>query len=143
MVIIKVPIGEPGREALATERNRRTIHPVSGVGHQTLFGGGDHDEGSSRDNAVPTVTLLCDIPEDATESFYKSQVFVAVKSSTMQPSTVVRAHAELGSLLLREIEQRQTIGFLLTDGGPEHNLIFLSVQISIDSPVSYVSDHLI
>ena len=77
------------------------------MGCQTLFGGGDHDAGSNRDNAVPTVTLLCDIPEDPTESFYHGQVYVAVKSSTMQPSTVVRAHTELGLLLQREKSQEQ------------------------------------
>ena len=49
----------------------------------------------------------------------------------MQPSTVVRAHAELGSLLSREIEPRQSMGFLLTDGGPEHNLMYSSVQIGL------------
>lgn len=126
-----MPIGEPGRQALATERNRPTIHPVSGVGHKTLFGGGDHDAGSSRDNAVPTVTLLCDIPEDPSESFYHGQVYVAVKSSTLQPSTVVRAHTELGSLLLNEKGEHQSMAFLLTDGGPEHNLTFLSVQVGL------------
>ena len=58
-------------------------------------------------------------------------MYVAVKSSTMQPSTVVRAHAELGSLLLREKLPHQSMGFLLTDGGPEHNLQFISVQVSL------------
>ena len=122
MPCIQVPNGEPGRQALATERNKPTTHPVSDVGCRTLFAGGNHDAGSSRDNAVPTVTLLCDIPEDPTESFYHGQVYVAVKSSTMQPSTVVRAHTELGSLLQREKSPHQSMGFLLTDGGPEHNL---------------------
>ena len=122
MPCIQVPNGEPGRQALATERNKPTTHPVSDVGCRTLFAGGNHDAGSSRDNAVPTVTLLCDIPEDPTESFYHGQVYVALKGSTMQPSTVVRAHTVLGSLLQREKSPHQSMGFLLTDGGPEHNL---------------------
>jgi hypothetical protein len=126
-----VPIGEPDRQALATERSRPTIHPIEGTGHMTLFAGGDHDAGSSRDNAVPTVTLISDIPEDASESFYRGQVYVAVKSSIMQPSTVVRAHAELSKLLIREKDAKQSIGIMLTDGGPEHNLNFISVQIAL------------
>ena len=107
------------------------MHPVSGTGHKTLFAGGDHDAGSSRDNAIPTVTLLTDIPDDSTDSFYKGDVYVAVKSSILQPSTVVRAHTELGALLRREISPTKTIGILLTDGGPEHNITFTSVQIAL------------
>ena len=95
----------------------------------TLFAGGDHDAGSNRDNAVPTVTLISDIPDDASDSFYQGQVYVAVKSSIMQPSTVVRAHTELSKVLIREKKNKQTVGILLTDGGPEHNLNFMSVQI--------------
>ena len=129
--MIQVPIGEPDRQALATERSRPTLHPIDGVGHMTLFAGGDHDAGSSRDNAVPTVTLISDIPDDATDSFYQGQVYVAVKSSIMQPSTVVRAHTELSKVLIREKTNNQTVGILLTDGGPEHNLNFVSVQIAL------------
>ena len=93
----------------------------------TLFAGGDHDAGSNRDNAVPTVTLTSDIPEESVDSFYQGQVYVAVKSSVMQPSTVVRAHTELSKLLIREKKDNQYIGILLTDGGPEHNLNFTSL----------------
>lgn len=39
---------------------------------------------------------------------------------------VVTAHAELGSLLLREKSPRQSTDFILSDGGPEHSLAFLS-----------------
>ena len=126
-----MPIREPDRQALATERSRPTIHPIKGVGRMTLFAGGDHDAGSSRDNAVPTVTFISDIPEDANESFYRGQVYVAVKSSIMQPSTVVRAHAELSKLLMREKNEKQSISIMLTDGGPEHNINFMSVQIAL------------
>ena len=97
----------------------------------TLFAGGDHDAGSSRDNAVPTVTLISDIPDDASESFYQGQVYVAVKSSIMQPSTIVRAHCELSKLLLSQKLENQTVGIMLTDGGPEHNIVFASVQIAL------------
>ena len=97
----------------------------------TLFAGGDHDAGSNRDNAVPTVTLISDIPDDASESFYQGQVYVAVKSSIMQPSTVVRAHAELSKVLIREKSGKKSIGIMLTGGGPEHNLNFVSVQIAL------------
>ena len=107
------------------------MHPVDGVGHMTLFAGGDHDAGSTRDNAVPTVTLISDIPDDASESFYQGQVYVAVKSSIMQPSTVVRAHCKLSKLLLSQKLENQTVGIMLTDGGPEHNIVFTSVQIAL------------
>lgn len=77
----------------------------------TLFAGGDHDAGSNRDNAVPTVTLISDIPDDASDSFYQGQVYVAVKSSIMQPSTVVRAHTELSKVLIREKKKSKQLAF--------------------------------
>ena len=129
--ILQVPIGEPDRQALATERSRPTLHPIDGVGHMTLFAGSDHDAGSNRDNAVPTVTLISDILEESLDSFYQGQVYVAVKSSVRQPSTVVRAHIELSKHLIREKKDEQYIGILLTDGGPEHNLNFTLVQIAL------------
>ena len=67
--------------------DRPTLHPIDGTGHMTLFARGDHDAGSSRDNAVPMATLISVIPDDATDSFYQGQVYAAVKSSIMQPST--------------------------------------------------------
>ena len=78
-----------------------------------------------------TVTLLTDIPDYSSDSFYKGKVFVAVKSSILQPSTVVRAPTELSALLKREMPTTKTIGILLTDGGPEHNITFTSVQIAL------------
>ena len=124
-------MGEPDRQALATKRSRPTLHPICGTSHKTLFAGGDHDAGSNRDNTVPIITLLTDIPEDSSYSFYKGEVFVAVKSSVHQPSTVVRAHTELSALLKKEIPTTKTIGILLTDGGPEHYIIFTSVHIAL------------
>ena len=97
----------------------------------TLFAGGDHDTGSNRDNVVPTVTLITDIPEESAYSFYQGQVYVAVKSSIMRPSTVIRAHTGLSKLLIREKKDNQYVGILLTDGGPEHNLNCTSVQIAL------------
>ena len=47
------------------------------------------------------VTLISKIRDNATDSFFKGDVFVAVKSSIMQPSTVVRAHTELGEFFHR------------------------------------------
>lgn len=76
------------------------------------------------------VTLISKIRDNATDSFFKGDVFVAVKSSIMQPSTVVRAHTELGEFFHRQMNPNQTIGILLT-GGPEHNNTFTSVQVAL------------
>lgn len=77
------------------------------------------------------VTLISKIPDNATDSFFKSDVFVAVKRSIMQPSTVVRAHIEFGEFFHREMVTNQTIAILLTYGGPGHNSTFTSVQIAL------------
>ena len=58
-------------------------------------------------------------------------MYVAVKSSIIQPSAVVHAHTELSKLLIREKKDEQYIGILLTGGGPEHNLNFTLVQIAL------------
>lgn len=71
------------------------------------------------------------IPKDPTDTFYRGKVKVSVKSSTMQPSTVVRSHSELSHVLIENMRDCDTVGFMLTDGGPEHNVKFQSVQIAL------------
>lgn len=49
----------------------------------------------------------------------------------IEPSTTVRTHTELCKLGKVQKKVSQTVAILLTDGGPEHNITFKSVQIAI------------
>jgi hypothetical protein len=54
-----------------------------------------------------------------------------VKSAMMQPSTIVRAHTELCQLTIKQKKAVQYVGYMLTDGGPEHNITFVSVKVAL------------
>ena len=60
-------IGEPGLPVAAVERGRRVI-----VGLNSNFQVADHD--FTRFSLVPSVTMICDVPESIQESFYRCVV---------------------------------------------------------------------
>lgn len=88
----------------------------------------DHD--FSRGSIIPSVTLLVDIPEKPTESFYSGQVHVALKDAVFQPSSPNRHAVELSAILSR-MESVPPILALYTDGGPDHRCNFLSVMYTM------------
>ena len=82
---------------------------------------------------TPSVTLICDIPEDISQSFYQGKVNVAFKESVFQPSSSFRFVIELIKTLEVNGFNRELTPhlLLLTDGGPEYNVTFLSVKIPL------------
>ena len=73
---------------------------------------------------------MCDIPETIDGSFYRGQVFVALKDATLEPSSPLRHSTEL-SKLLRDRNITSPVLLIYTDGGPDHNTTFLSVQLGL------------
>ena len=57
-------IGEPGLPVAAVERGRSVV-----VGINSNFQVADHD--FTRFSLVPSVTVICDIPESIQDSFYR------------------------------------------------------------------------
>lgn len=118
-------VGEPGHPVAAVERGKRVI-----VAENKIFAVSDHD--FTKFSIVPSVTMIVDIPESVNEgSFYRGQVHVGIKGLALEPSYPLRHMAELEQILLREDLMAKPIICLYTDGGPDHRLTYLSVQMSL------------
>ena len=118
-------VGEPGHPVAAVDRGKRVI-----VSENKIFAVSDHD--FTKFSIVPSVTMIVDIPESVNEgSFYRGQVHVGVKDLALEPSSPLRHIAELEQILLREDLMTKPIICLYTDGGPDHRLTYLSVQMSL------------
>ena len=117
-------VGEPGIPVAAVERGKKVIVSTSGK----KFAVSDHD--FTKFGIIPSVTMLCDIPQTLDESFYRGQVFVGLKDAVLQPSNPLRHSTELGKILCQENISSPVL-LLYTDGDPDHNLTFLSVQLAL------------
>lgn len=118
-------VGEPGHPVAAVDRGKRVV-----VAEDKVFAVSDHD--FTKFSVVPSVTMLVDIPESIEEgSFYRGQVYVGVKDLVLEPSSPLRHIAELKQILLDEELHSKPILCLYTDGGPDHRLTYLSVQLSL------------
>ena len=58
---------------------------------------------------------------------------VGLKESAFEPSSPVRHCVELANVLSSRNLQSQPILFLYSDGGPDHRLTYLSVQVALIS----------
>ena len=89
---------------------------------------GDHD--FTKFSIIPSVALEVEIPDKFEGSWYTGQVFVGVKDAVFQSSSPLRHATELHSLLLQRVANRSIL-FIYSDGGPDHRLTYLSVQLSL------------
>ena len=104
------------------ERGKRVL-----VGIDRAFEVGDHDFTSC--SLTPSVALVIDIPNSIEGSFCHGKVLVGVKDSIFEPSSPHRHATELNSLLTEQSDTTPIL-CLYTDGGPDHRVNFLSVQVS-------------
>ena len=79
---------------------------------------------------MPSVALINDIPTEIASSWYSGKVFYALKESAFEPSSPIRHVTELFSLL-QNLENVNPVLLLYTDGGPDHRLTYLSVQVAL------------
>ena len=119
----KIKVGEPGTPLAAIERGKQVI-----VGMNTVFQVADHD--FSQLTLTPSVNFLIDIPEDIEGSFYAGKVHVGIKSATFQASSPIRHATELCQILKATGQNREVL-FLYTDGGPDHRVNYISVQLTL------------
>ena len=115
-------VGEPGYPVAAVERGKAVI-----VGKDQSMQVGDHD--FCKFSITPSVTLVLDLPESIDGSFYRGQVYVGVKENSFEPSSPLRHNTELSSILNKRRLKKEIL-CLYTDGGPDHRLTYLSVQLS-------------
>ena len=117
----RVQVGEPGYPVAAAERGRRVL-----VRRDESFEVGDHD--FTKFSIVPSVSLSVDIPEDIAGSWYSGQVHIGFKEGVFEPSSPHRHMTELYQMVK---DNDKPVMFIYSDGGPDHRLTYLSVQLSI------------
>lgn len=87
-------------------------------------------------NIIPSVTLLCNIPDDITVSFFiggkdgTGQIHVTLRDSVFDPSKIIDHCAQLiATLRLQGL--KPTVLVVQTDGGPDHSLKRVAVQLAM------------
>ncbi|PKY18698.1 hypothetical protein RhiirB3_492222 [Rhizophagus irregularis] len=118
-------VGEPGYPVAAVERGKQVI-----VSCSKSFIVSDHD--FTKCGIIPSVIMFCDIPTSIEESFYQGKVYAGLKDSIFQPSNPMRHNTELYNLLKNDDIQNPFL-FIYTDGGPDHRVNYLRVQLSLIS----------
>ena len=121
----RIKVGDPGIPVAAAERGRRVL---TAAGSRFLVG--DHD--FTTFSIIPSVTLHLDIPDNISDSWYTGQVHVGLKDGALEPSSPTRHMAELLPLVEPEAVSKPIL-FLYSDGGPDHRLTYISVQLSLIS----------
>ena len=119
----RLKVGEPGFPVAAAERGREVVVSL----HET-FAVGDHD--FTRFSVIPSVVFHLSIPDSFEGSWYSGKVLVGLKDAVFQASSPLRHAAELHSLLLTRMGSK-TILCIYSDGGPDHRLTYVSVQLSL------------
>ena len=95
--------------------------------HET-FAVGDHD--FTRFSIIPSVVFHLSIPDSFEGSWYTGKVLVGLKDAVFQASSPLRHAAELHSLLCTRIGSKSIL-CIYSDGGPDHRLTYVSVQLSL------------
>ena len=114
-------VGEPSCPVAAVHRGKRVIVRI----YQS-FQVSDHD--FSKISVTPSVILDVDVPESIDGSFYDGQVYVGLKENCFEPSSPIRHITELFNIIK---DKNKEIICLYTDGGPDHRVTYISVQISL------------
>ena len=70
------------------------------------------------------------IPDSFEGSWYTGKVLVGLKDAVFQASSPLQHAAELHSLLLTRIGSKSIL-CIYSDGGPDHRLTYVSVQLSL------------
>ena len=78
---------------------------------------------------IPSVILLVEIPDSIEGSWYKGKVLVGIKDAVFEASSPIRHATELYRCLVNRIDDRHML-FIYSDGGPDHRLTYVSVQLS-------------
>ena len=117
-------VGEPNYPVAAVERGKKVVVAASGC----KFVVSDHD--FTKFALIPSVTVLCDVPDNIDSSFYRGHVFVGLKDAATEPSSPMRHSAELHKLFV-ERNVASPVVLIYTDGGPDHNTTYLSVKLGI------------
>ncbi|GBC32615.2 hypothetical protein GLOIN_2v1880501 [Rhizophagus irregularis DAOM 181602=DAOM 197198] len=106
-------VGEPGFPVAAIERGKKVV-----VSKDTTFTVADHD--FTKTGIIPSVVMICDIPESINGDFYVGKVRIGLKDPIFQPSSPLRHATELFNILLDENLYNKPVLCFYTDGGPDY-----------------------
>ena len=105
----------------AAERGRQVI-----VSSHDTFAVSDHD--FCKFSLIPSVILLVDVPKTIQGSWYSGEVFIGIKDAVFEPSSPIRHATELYKCLESQMDGCPIL-FVYSDGGPDHRLTYVSVQL--------------
>ena len=120
-----IAIGEPGTPLAAVNRGKKVV-----VSKNVQFSCSDHDM-NAKAKLTPSVELVCDIPENIDQSFYRGTVAVSLKDSIFEASSPMRHAAEIRQTVSQTGNLGKSIRILYSDGGPDHRVTYPSVQLSL------------
>ncbi|KAJ1446876.1 hypothetical protein M885DRAFT_576961 [Pelagophyceae sp. CCMP2097] len=121
-------VGEPGKGVALLSR-QRPVTAIDGVAPGAM----DHDQVNVKVRVVPTVMLVHRISPSPGGSWYRGNVHVSIKDSVFESSEATRACAEL-ECVFRKIHgdnEKKSFFVIHSDGGPEHNATFPTVQAAL------------
>ena len=116
-------VGEPNFPVAAVERGKEVIVSVN-----ETFLVGDHD--FCKFSLISSVVFINEIPPTCEGSWYIGQVYVGIKDAVFEASSPIRHAAELYNILKSRDDSHPML-FIYSDGGPDHRLTYLSVQLSL------------
>ena len=123
-----VPVGGPDCFISTGVRgHNRSLVPLNGHQLQAL----DHD--FHLFGIVPSVAFFIDVPDNASDSFFRGATFVTNKDKVTQPSSALRHSAEMKSLICLNYDgmvASKPVLVIVSDGGPDHRVTFGSVQVA-------------
>ena len=115
-------MGERGTPLAAVERGRQGL-----VSMGQTFQVAAHD--FSKMTLTPSVNFDLEVPATVEGSFYEGKVHVALKDSVFTPSSPARHSAEM-SVIMKDTDK--PILKLYSDGGPDHRVNYVSMQLSLN-----------
>jgi hypothetical protein len=116
-------VGEPGFPVAAVDRGKKVV-----VSKDATFMVADHD--FTKTGIIPSVAMICNIPESINGDFYAGKVHIGLKDPIFQPSSPLRHATELYHMLLKKELIDKPVLCLYTDGGPDHRCTYVRVQLS-------------
>ena len=120
-----VPVGEPGDPISTAVRSHNRSMALKASKLAAL----DHD--FHVHGIIPSVSFFVSIPESSKDSFFQGKPYVALKDKITQPSHALRHSVEISSIYKSITNEIQPIMIIVSDGGPDHRLNFLSVQVAL------------
>ncbi len=128
-----IPVGEPQCPVSTGVRGHNRSFVMSSTSMSQLKAL-DHDFHVA--GIVPSVAFFPTVPSHARDSFFSGSVFVTLKDKVLQPSHAFRHTAELTKIIKTNLttQPRSPRVILITsDGGSDHRLTYLSVQVAMIS----------